>query len=314
MKGKAEKVLFCTSFLPVTAFKVIARVGDATWTQAQWAVLVGLILAVVQFLLARRILRYNTYLEKTFLAYLIGGTIWVHGFPEGAASFFVDHSVALLYLALFLMALLPPILGFDPFTYAIARQWYPESVWGMPDFRLINFRITYVWSGIFLAACLSSYLGHGRPLFSIVIPMAMVIGIGVVFSLKYPDYYLEHQYRVRPEVAATVPDRVAELIEGMPLAFDPDAAGDLKAEIQFDVSGEDGGKWVISIAGGTCGVRRGEALQPNLTIETPGEVWVKIAKGEIEGPKALMEGLYRVKGDVRLLTQMRQLFGARKKG
>ena len=38
----------------------------------------------------------------------------------------------------------------------------------------------------------------------------------------------------------------------------------------------------------------------------------KIARGEIDRPKALMEGLYRVKGDMEVLSRMPQLFGARR--
>ena len=313
MGKKVEKVLFVTSFLPVAAFKIIARVGEATWGQAKVAVLIGFVLAVLQYVGARKILKYNTYLEKAFLGFLLGGTVWVYFLPANLAHLFVDNSVALLYFTLFMMTLLPQLCGYDSFTYAIAKQWYPESVWGTPDFRLINFRITYVWSVIFFAAFLSSYLGHGKPLYSIVIPFALCVGIGVVFSKKYPDYYLKRKYRVSPEAAAAVPDSAAKLIEGMPSAFDPAAAGDLQAEIQFDISGHEGGKWVLSIAGGRCKVRKGEAVAPTLTIESPADVWVKIARGEIDRPKALMQGLYKVKGDFKLLSRMPQLFGARQK-
>lgn len=310
MGKKAEKVLFVTSFIPVATFKIIARVGDATWGQAKVAVVVGFILAAVQYISARKILKYNTYLEVAFLVFLLAGTIWVYALPENLAHFFVDNSVALLYLTLFLMTLLPQVFGYDPFTYAVAKQWYPESVWGTPDFRLINYRITYVWNGVFLACFLSSYLGRGKPLYSIIIPFALCIGIGVVFSKKYPDYYLKKKYRVRPEAAAAVPDTAAKLIEGMARVFDPEAAGDLQAEIQFDVSGEGGGKWVVSINGGRCEVRKGEAAAPVLTIETPGDVWVKIARGEIDRPKAFMQGLYKAKGDLKVLMRLPQLFGA----
>ncbi|MBU1207163.1 MAG: SCP2 sterol-binding domain-containing protein [Proteobacteria bacterium] len=312
MGKKAEKILFVTSFLPVAAFKIIARIGEATWGQAKLAVVIGFILAVVQYVSARKILKYNTYLEKAFLGFLFIGTLWVYAWPSDLAHVFVDHSVALLYFTLFLMTLLPQLLGYDPFTYAVAKQWYPESVWGTPDFRLLNFRITYVWSLVFFAAFLSSHLGHGKPLYAIVIPFALCIGIGVVFSKKYPDFYLQRKYRVSPEAAAAVPNSAAKLIEGMPNAFDPAAAGDLQAGIQFAVSGEGGGKWVISIARGRCEVRPGEVAAPDLTIETPDEVWVKIAKGEIDRPRALIEGLYKVKGDMKLLARMPQLFGARR--
>ena len=312
MSRKLEKVLFVTSFVPVAAFKSIARLGEAAWGQAKIAVVTGLVLAAVQYVSARKILKYNTYLEKAFLGFLLVGTIWVYGLPANLAHFFVDNSVALLYFTLFLMSSFPQLIGYDPFTYAIAKQWYPESVWGTVDFRFINYRITYVWSGIFFICFLSSYLGRGKPLYSIVIPFALCIGIGGVFSKKYPDLYLKRKYRVSPEAAAAVPDSAEKVIEGMPNTFNPDEAGDLRAEIQFDISGKGGGKWVISIAERRCRVQKGETVSPALTIESSGEVWLKIARGEIDRPKALMEGLYRVKGDMNILTRMPKLFRGRR--
>jgi len=311
---KTEKVLFVTSFVPVAVFKIIARVGDATWGQAKAAVVIGFLLAVIQYVGARRVLKYNTYLEKAFMGFLLAGTFWVYLLPEDLAHVFVDHSVALLYLTLFFMSSLPQLLGYDPFTYAVARQWYPEAVWGAPDFRLINYRITYVWAGVFGACCLSSFLGKGKPLYAIIIPFILCIVIGVVFSRKYPDFYLGRKYHVSPEAAAAVPGSAKEIIEGMPAAFDMAAAGDLRTEIQFDISGDEGGKWVVSIAEGRCQVRCGDVASPALTIESPGEIWVKIARGQIDRPKALMEGLYKIKGDMNILARMPRLFGARKKG
>ncbi len=312
MGWKPEKVLFVTSFIPVATFKTIARVGDATWGQARIAVVIGFVLAAIQYLGAKKILKYNTYLEKAFLGFLLAGTVWVYAFPKDLAEIFVKQSVALLYLTLFIMSSLPQLIGYEPFTYAVARQWYPPTVWEAPDFRIINYRITYVWAAVFFACFLSSYLGKGKPLYSIVIPFALCIGVGVVFSKTYPDFYLKKKYRVNPETAASVPDSAEKIIEGMPAAFDPAAAGDLRAEIQFHISGTGGGDWVVSIGEGQCRVFRGEAPSPAVTIESSDEVWVKIARGEIDRPKALIEGLYKVKGDMKILGRMPQLFGARR--
>ena len=99
----------------------------------------------------------------------------------------------------------------------------------------------------------------------------------------------------------------------MPGAFDPAVAGDLQSSIQFLISGDDGGQWVLSISGGKCEVRRGRTPDPSLTIESSAEVWVKMARGEIDRPKALMEGLYKVQGDFSLLSRLPQLFGAGRK-
>jgi putative sterol carrier protein len=312
MAHPKEKILFITSFLPVATFKTIARVGHATWGQAKAAVLIGFVLALVQYLAARRILKTNTYLEKAFLGFLLVGTIWVYFLPAESARLFVDHSVALLYFTLFVMTFLPQLLGYDPFTYAMAKLWYPPSVWETADFRLMNYRITYVWSGVFGACFLSSAWGQGKPLYAIIIPFALCLGIGLVFSKKYPDYYLK-KYRVSPEAAAAVPDSVDQLIEGMPSVFNPEAAGDLKAEIQFLISGPNGGDWVITVVEGRCEVRKGQTTTPALTIASSGEIWLKIARGEIDRPKALMEGLYKVTGDFALLQRLPQLFGARRR-
>ncbi len=308
-----EKALFVTSFIPVATFKTIARMGQATWGQARAAVLIGFILALIQYIAARRILKTNTYLEKAFLGFLLVGTVWVYLLPARPAHLFVDHSVSILYFTLFLMTFLPQLFGFDPFTYAMAKLWYPPSVWGTDDFRLINFRITYLWSGVFGACFLSSTWGLGKPLYAIIIPFALCIGIGLVFSKKYPDYYLKKKYRVSPEAAAAVPDSVTKLIEGMPGAFNPEAAGDLQGSIQFLLSGDEGGQWVLSISEGKCEVREGRIPDPSLTIESSGEVWVKMARGEIDRPKALLQGLYTVQGDFSLLSRMPQLFGAGRK-
>lgn len=313
MPHPREKILFITSFLPVAAFKTIARVGQATWGQAKAAVLIGFCLALIQYLAARRILKTNTYLEKAFLGFLLAGTVWVYFLPADLAHLFVDHSVALLYFTLFVMTFLPQLFGYDPFTYAMAKLWYPPSVWETADFRLLNHRITYVWSGVFLACFLSSAWGQGKPLYAIIIPFALCIGIGLVFSKKYPDFYLKRKYRVSPEAAAAVPDFVDKLIEGMPAAFDPVAAGDLQTDIQFLISGPDGGNWVVSISQGRCAVRSGQTAAPSLTIAASGEIWLKIARGEIDRPKALMEGLYNVTGDFTLLQRLPQLFGARRR-
>ena len=79
----------------------------------------------------------------------------------------------------------------------------------------------------------------------------------------------------------------------------------------FPETGEGNG-WFPS-AGGGCKVRKGEAVAPVLTIETPADIWVKIARGEIDRPKAFMQGLYRAKGDMKVLMRLPQLFGAPRK-
>ncbi|MGA9048643.1 MAG: SCP2 sterol-binding domain-containing protein [Dehalococcoidia bacterium] len=99
-----------------------------------------------------------------------------------------------------------------------------------------------------------------------------------------------------------------QTIEGMPLVFDAAAAGDMKADIQFDASGPEPGQYHLCIDSGKCSFHKGPAKHPTLTIRTPSDIWLKIGRGELSGVDALVNGLYTVDGDVNLLSRLQQLF------
>ena len=99
-----------------------------------------------------------------------------------------------------------------------------------------------------------------------------------------------------------------QTIEGMALVFDPRAAGDLSASIQFDVSGAEPGVYHLDISDGDCRFGLGPSMQPTLTVATPSEVWERISAGEVSGREALEDGLYEVRGDASLLMRMDRLF------
>jgi len=305
---KLKTVLFITSFVPVIVFKVVARVDDATLGQAKAATVVGLILAGTQFILSKRFIKHTTYLEKTFLGFLGFGTAWVYLMPVPVSSLFVDHSTTFLYFALFLTTFIPQLFGYDPFTYAITKQMTSETVWNTPHFRTINLHLTYFWSMIFFVNFFSSWLGHGNPLFSILIPLIIILGIGLPVVRIYPKYYLKRQFSSQPVDLSLIPDTAKELIVRMPMGFRPEAARDLKADIQFDLSGEGGVKGVLSISEGKWSFREGNSSSPTLTIRSPANVWMKIARQEINRAQALMDGFYEVEGDMNLLMKMGDLF------
>ena len=117
--------------------------------------------------------------------------------------------------------------------------------------------------------------------------------------------------------SAQTPRNIEKIpLEGMPLAFDSDAAGDpstgsgqvLDGTIQFDVTGTEPGVYHLRIAGGECTFHEGPAASPSLTIPTPSDVWLKISRGEIAGQEAMMQGLYNATGDISLLLKMDSLF------
>jgi len=110
----------------------------------------------------------------------------------------------------------------------------------------------------------------------------------------------------------SLPKTVHEAIEGMAPRLNPDEAKDLNATIQFKVSPsnslETGGNYYLSIAAGKCEFLTGTTSDPTLTISTPADVWLKIARKEMNGAFALMTGKYKAHGQIGLLLKMDSLF------
>ncbi|BCV21289.1 NAD(P)H-dependent oxidoreductase [Moorella sp. Hama-1] len=108
--------------------------------------------------------------------------------------------------------------------------------------------------------------------------------------------------------AGVLPRTCREAVLGMPAAFNPAAAGNLKAVLQISLSGEGGGDYHLVIAGGSCKAFEGRSVEATTTINAPADVWLRIARGELDGAAALMQGLYRVTGDFGLMMRMNELF------
>ena len=58
-------------------------------------------------------------------------------------------------------------------------------------------------------------------------------------------------------------------------------------------------------------VKEGTAKAPQLTIDTPFEVWMDIMTGKADGRQMFMEQKYTVSGDLSLMMRMGDLFGNR---
>jgi len=101
-----------------------------------------------------------------------------------------------------------------------------------------------------------------------------------------------------------------EIFQGMAAMFKPEAAGDLKAVLQFDVTGEEAGTHHLVIENGTCTYQAGPAPNPSLTIITPDHVWRDIALGKLDATKAFMTRKFTVKGNMSLLMKLPNLFSA----
>ena len=101
-----------------------------------------------------------------------------------------------------------------------------------------------------------------------------------------------------------------ELLQMMPAAFDAEKAGDMDAAIQFDVGEPENFTGHLKIQGGAASYEEGPAESPAVTINTPPDVWLAIAKGEENGQMAFMTGKFKAQGDLTVLMRLGELFKA----
>lgn len=91
-----------------------------------------------------------------------------------------------------------------------------------------------------------------------------------------------------------------------PRGLNTTAVGERKVVLQFKFSGEVPGSGYFTIEKMTVGAQSGTSDSPDLTIETPFEVWMDIMTGKADGRQMFMEQKYGVTGDLSLMMQLFQ--------
>jgi len=99
-----------------------------------------------------------------------------------------------------------------------------------------------------------------------------------------------------------------QVIGAMPEYFQPEKAGNTNATIQFDLSGEQAGKWFLKVADGQASANEGQVENPTLTLLADGRDAVKIFTGKMDPTAAFMSGKLKVKGDMGLAMRMQSMF------
>lgn len=94
----------------------------------------------------------------------------------------------------------------------------------------------------------------------------------------------------------------------MASAFVPERAEGLKATCQFELTGEEGGNWVLEIANQQCQVKEGVVAAPDATISLAAADYVAMVKGELDVMRSFMKGRLKVKGNMGLVMKVLDLF------
>jgi putative sterol carrier protein len=102
---------------------------------------------------------------------------------------------------------------------------------------------------------------------------------------------------------------VPAIFEDFCSTFVPEKAQNDTATIQFDLSGDNGGKYWVKVVNGTCQSGTGAAPNPaDMTLLTSGEDWLSVANGQLNPMSAFMQGKIKVQGNMGLALKLQQWF------
>jgi putative sterol carrier protein len=101
---------------------------------------------------------------------------------------------------------------------------------------------------------------------------------------------------------------VSRLFDEMPNVFNAEKAGDMDATVQFDLSGEGGGQWYVSVAGGNCSVEQGTVDDPTSTIHMEASDYADMIAGKLDPMTAFIQQKVKVEGDLNVVMKFQTLF------
>lgn len=103
-------------------------------------------------------------------------------------------------------------------------------------------------------------------------------------------------------------EEVKAIFDGMPANLNADAAKGMNAVIQFNLSGDGGGNYNVTVKDGAATVAEGAAESPNMTMTMAAQDYVDMISGKLNGQMAFMSGKLKIAGDMGLAMKMQSLF------
>ena len=115
---------------------------------------------------------------------------------------------------------------------------------------------------------------------------------------------------MRAKGAVPRPETIEDFALLMKMAYKPEAAGNTKAVLQFDFTGEQTGSCSFCVSQDGIEESMDPVSRPDLLVKAPFEVWMDIFTKKTDGQDAFMKGRYTAQGDLTLLMRMKELFGS----
>ena len=293
------------TLIAIVTFVVIAggeQMSEAGVARGLWA---AFILASAYLLLAWGMGEHKQFDLVVWALFGVGVLGVVAGIQPLVYAYRVYFG-ALLFGSFAVAAIVPLVLGHEPFTHWHAVRGTPRWQHDTPAFATSNRVLTGFWAILFILAAISCFSHPTDPTYTFVYPNLLVL-VGITSAY----WLLPLWFKLFPP---PLPDRAEPLIMGMPWVFDPKAAAGVRALIQFRVSGERPGDYFVAVKDGRCESFEGRADRADVTLHVSDAVWVDIAAGRLDGTQAIADGRYTVEGDYLVLAKLPQWFPTKAPG
>jgi putative sterol carrier protein len=110
-----------------------------------------------------------------------------------------------------------------------------------------------------------------------------------------------------PSVKIQKPEEWFDKILPEKVAKNPEKAGGFAGTFSFNIQGDSGGEWAVTIENGGCTVKKGMDPQSAFTITIKDENFVKLMNGELNGQMAFMTGKLKFKGNMGTAVKLQGL-------
>jgi len=101
---------------------------------------------------------------------------------------------------------------------------------------------------------------------------------------------------------------VKDVIDGLPGAFQPDAAADLDSVFQYEITGDQAATYHLIVKDQKLTINEGAYDNPDVTLTMEDGDFMDLMTGKIDGMTAFMSGKLKIDGDLMLAQKLASLF------
>ena len=102
-------------------------------------------------------------------------------------------------------------------------------------------------------------------------------------------------------------EEVASVFSTMVQRFDAKKAEGVNGTIQFDLSGDNGGSYWLTIANGQAETGVGQSENPKMTLKSSADDFYSMLSGGLNPMQAFMTGKIKIQGDTGLAMKLMPL-------